>query len=70
MTDKIKDFNKTADAFLKGGPGSGKKGHKTVHQKQEQNKEDMKKFVMTMKKRGLDNSDVRVLLEDMIEKLR
>lgn len=70
MTNNIIDFCKTVDDFMKGGPGSGKKGHKTVHQKQEQNKEDLSKFLMKMKKtRGLDRDELRFLLEDMIEKL-
>lgn len=65
----VNGFCKTTDDFLKGGPGSGQKGHKTVHEKQEANRKDMTKFVMMMKKKGLDRDDIRVLLEDMIEKL-
>ena len=65
----INRFCKTTDDYLKGGPGSGQKGHKTVHEKHEANRKDMTKFVMMMKKKGLDRDDIRVLLEDMIEKL-
>jgi hypothetical protein len=60
----VNGFCKTADDFLKGGPGSGVKGHKTIAERRAKDKADINKFAALMAKRGIDKSELIALLSD------